>query len=922
MKYQPDEEFRKHLNQQGVRGKKFKLDPKAHADMLARFRAWHPEETEAQLEQRVAHKLIWDSRRKHNAKWYLKWLAIGAALLLLILAGSSRAEAQVDCVKWQNSDGTSAGTYCAPFVIKAGTNVTLSKSANVMTITSSGVAPGVAGSNKQVQFNDAAALAGNAGLTFDKATGTLTATHITGLDNKPYIDAVRDCGAVGDGVTDDGPVIQTCINAHQGYTIYFPKTQALGTADYYSAQTLFPKGDGMTILGQTSGFRNSNASMGGVVIKFAANTSGIWFEGIQCSGCGAENISLFAPDGHDQMITPTKMNIPSGTNLPIFNRTLTSVQRATNVITGTVAAIGLEGLTQQVGSVVKISGVTGDSTLNGTCVIATLSAGGGTTTNPRTFTCAQNGSDSGPYLTDGTLGLATTGTGSADGIRNCANFTRITNVSVRGFSRHGFNGDSGSGNGCTNVLSDDAVIYNSNFIGNQGNGYFCRKVDCNAGYLSGNTFYYNAIWGAEDQSDLGNTMIGNQASYDGLSNASSTTPTTKVISAISRTLSGSDSTVSVTLETADANIKVGSAVVIAGVTDSSFNSTSGSAFFVSVRTDSTHYQYIQPGAPADASSSGGTSRMAKFTEAELAAGIDNGSYKITTQSALAGNSVFVGNYNEGSQNCKFGSTVFMFGGVNLPFGCVNASIVDFSGLWFAYGAGGHPSGGVTNFQNTANNKDAVMNIRWNAGKTAHFNVIHEIQDFNASTRWTWDYQTNPAGSQGVALWRGGVGSNPVRIQISGNDGFGVMRINSENASAVDFNVTGANSGTGGIRVGSGGASPAVVATVDSAGKGTFNGGLSVATGVSQNTGIKHGRVTTGSIGAGLSAAVTLTWGGSAFADTSYTVNCSVLEATTTTSTIRVHHIESVTTTTAVVRLVNDDGSNAKTGVLHCAAMHD
>jgi len=99
-------------------------------------------------------------------------------------------------------------------------------------------------------------------------------------------------------------------------------------------------------------------------------------------------------------------------------------------------------------------------------------------------------------------------------------------------------------------------------------------------------------------------------------------------------------------------------------------------------------------------------------------------------------------------------------------------------------------------------------------------------------------------------------------------------------------------------------------------------GVTLNTNVLQGTALKHGRVTTGSIGAGLSAAVTLTWGGSAFADTNYTPNCSVIEATASTVTLRVHHIESVTTTTIVVRIVNDDGAAAKTGTLACTAEHD
>jgi hypothetical protein len=109
--------------------------------------------------------------------------------------------------------------------------------------------------------------------------------------------------------------------------------------------------------------------------------------------------------------------------------------------------------------------------------------------------------------------------------------------------------------------------------------------------------------------------------------------------------------------------------------------------------------------------------------------------------------------------------------------------------------------------------------------------------------------------------------------------------------------------------------------VDATGKMTTTA-MKVNTGVdSTGTGLSHKRVSTGSIAASSSAAVTVTWG-AAFANTNYTVNCSVQEATASASTLRVHHIESLTTTTAVVRVVNDDTGAAHTGTLHCMAMHD
>ena len=41
------------------------------------------------------------------------------------------------------------------------------------------------------------------------------------------INVVTDCGAVGDGVTDDWEAIQACITNHPGKTISFPKMRSV-----------------------------------------------------------------------------------------------------------------------------------------------------------------------------------------------------------------------------------------------------------------------------------------------------------------------------------------------------------------------------------------------------------------------------------------------------------------------------------------------------------------------------------------------------------------------------------------------------------------------------------------------------------------------------------------------------------------------
>lgn len=83
--------------------------------------------------------------------------------------------------------------------------------------------------------------------------------------------------------------------------------------------------------------------------------------------------------------------------------------------------------------------------------------------------------------------------------------------------------------------------------------------------------------------------------------------------------------------------------------------------------------------------------------------------------------------------------------------------------------------------------------------------------------------------------------------------------------------------------------------------------------------IRAAQVTTGSIAGAASSSITVAWP-SDWENDDYTVVASVLEATATDSTLRVHHIESKTATQVVVRVINDDGTNAKTGTLHVVGM--
>lgn len=82
---------------------------------------------------------------------------------------------------------------------------------------------------------------------------------------------------------------------------------------------------------------------------------------------------------------------------------------------------------------------------------------------------------------------------------------------------------------------------------------------------------------------------------------------------------------------------------------------------------------------------------------------------------------------------------------------------------------------------------------------------------------------------------------------------------------------------------------------------------------------RSAQVTTGSIAGAGTAAITVTWP-VAMSSADYTVVANVLEATASTSTLRVHHIQSQTATAVVVRIVNDDPTVAKTGTIHAVAL--
>jgi hypothetical protein len=85
-------------------------------------------------------------------------------------------------------------------------------------------------------------------------------------------------------------------------------------------------------------------------------------------------------------------------------------------------------------------------------------------------------------------------------------------------------------------------------------------------------------------------------------------------------------------------------------------------------------------------------------------------------------------------------------------------------------------------------------------------------------------------------------------------------------------------------------------------------------------GFKHQNITTGSVPATTYANVTLTWN-SAFLDTNYDAQCTVLQSTSAAVAIRVDHIVSIAAANVVVTVYNG-AAGALTGTLYCTGTHN
>ena len=112
------------------------------------------------------------------------------------------------------------------------------------------------------------------------------------IPSKEIVDVIADCGAKGDGVTDDSKAINDCFERNQGKTIIFPSTV------YFVASNITQVGHGTIARGE--GMPSSNAHLTGTVIKFGGGAG--WKIGTQdsrkgdCQSCLLENIGMVGPN--------------------------------------------------------------------------------------------------------------------------------------------------------------------------------------------------------------------------------------------------------------------------------------------------------------------------------------------------------------------------------------------------------------------------------------------------------------------------------------------------------------------------------------------------------------------------------------------------------------------------------------------------
>lgn len=287
----------------------------------------------------------------------------------------------------------------AAATLTEGTNISITNSDGAITIAAAGVAPGAAGSNTQVQFNDGgSALGGDSGLVYNKTTNTLTSTSISGSltqlsDGTSYLIASgstiitsQSNGAIsifsvdfeaGNGIDRNGSVLSANLRANGGLEIYATEIRiddaivATLTGSTFSGNLIAESGlsgslqnladgtsylvagDNVTITSQSNGqihissTTNAGAVIGGSDTHVQFNDGGSTFEGdsnftfnktsdtLSITNVTGSNVKFHKLSGSLTHIQDGSSYLVAGSNISITTQSNGSV-----LITGSGGEIG------------------------------------------------------------------------------------------------------------------------------------------------------------------------------------------------------------------------------------------------------------------------------------------------------------------------------------------------------------------------------------------------------------------------------------------------------------------------------------------------------------------------------------------------------------------------------------------------------
>ena len=488
-------------------------------------------------------------------------------------------------------------------------------------------------------------------------THTLTSPNFNS-PNRQYqnsshdVDAVADCGLVGDGTTDNAAALTACYTAHPHTRIFFPplngatNTQAIY---YLSTGTVVPSANSL----ESAGWAYQPNNVQGAILKCPATVNCVQLS----QNAAIQNINVIGSEpSSTSTIDPQNILFPAGSTLAEYHQPILEIGVTSGVMT--LAFYPPVPALWRVGGAVQVNLPSPYAALSGTYYVQTVIGGYGTvgsSTYPYTQITVNVPGAGNQTLTmingtcpTGCVMPATTGASNSVGIRIAGTFTTVHNVYVANFARAGIETDG------QDFTADDPDIENAIVYGNRGYGYFSVGGDSNVANLRHVKAYFNGMYGFMDVSFLHNYYESPQTTCNG--NCQETVGGPQIpISSISRTCSGYSCTISGTTSTAH-GFSVGNGVFIQGVSDTTFNTPTAISntvgCFIATVPALNQFTCSQPTytvALSNATSSGGSVALGSAFQVYTGSAMDTGSYAFGHNTTFANHFVIMNPYAEGGQ---------------------------------------------------------------------------------------------------------------------------------------------------------------------------------------------------------------------------------------------------------------------------------